>query len=102
MIEAVSRAVVATDPSGIILSRNRAAQVLDGWSADEVLGRNVVDALVPEASVAAVDEILEQVRGGTEWSGAATLATLIEQAARDSFADSSHDDMAVLVLRVPA
>jgi len=33
---------------------------------------------------------------------AATLAARIEQEARDSFTESPHDDMAVVVLRVPA
>jgi serine phosphatase RsbU (regulator of sigma subunit) len=34
-------------------------------------------------------------------SDAASLAARIEQAARDLFSDSPHDDMAVLVVRVP-
>jgi PAS domain S-box-containing protein len=69
VLDAVSRAVVATDPSGVIVGWNRAAEQLYGWAADEVLGRNVVDVLVPEESAGAAGEILEQVRLGAEWSG---------------------------------
>ncbi len=50
VLDAIGRAVVATDPGGTIFSWNPAAELLYGWAAEEVLGRNVVDVLVPEVA----------------------------------------------------
>ena len=47
LLQAVKIAVVATCPDGEILYWNRFAEQLYGWTADEVLGRNIVDITVP-------------------------------------------------------
>ncbi|HEX2048003.1 MAG TPA: SpoIIE family protein phosphatase [Acidimicrobiales bacterium] len=69
VLDAVSRAVAATDTDGTVLYWNRAAELLYGWSADEVVGRNIVDVLLPPEAVADLDAVLAQVRAGDEWSG---------------------------------
>ncbi len=69
VLDAIGRAVVATDPGGTIFSWNPAAELLYGWAAEEVLGRNVVDVLVPEGSAEAAGTILGQLRLGAGWSG---------------------------------
>ena len=69
VLDAVSRAVVATDPQGTILYWNRAAELLYGWTPDEALGRNVVDLLVPQSLAPQAGAILDQVRLGEGWSG---------------------------------
>ena len=47
LLQAVKIAVVATCPDGEILYWNPFAEQLYGWTADEVLGRNIVDMMVP-------------------------------------------------------
>lgn len=69
VLDAVSRAVVATHPDGTILSWNRGAELLYGWSPDEVAGRNILDVLIPQAMAGEAAAILERVRLGEEWAG---------------------------------
>lgn len=69
VLDAVSRAVVATDVGGTIIRWNRSAERLYGWAAEEALGRNVVELLVPRALASRAVAILDQVRVGEEWSG---------------------------------
>ena len=69
VLDAVSRAVITTDTSGTILTWNRAAELLYGWTADEVLGHSIVDVLVPESLAAHAGAVLDRVRLGEEWAG---------------------------------
>jgi PAS domain S-box-containing protein len=58
IIDALSHAIVVTDPTGSIWLWNAAAEDLYGWAEGEVLGRNVVDILAPLADL---DENLRQI-----------------------------------------
>jgi len=69
VLDAVTRAVVATDPRGTILSWNRGAERLYGWAADEVLGRDICEILVPQAQSGQASAIFDPVRRGQEWAG---------------------------------
>src|SRR5262249_54097980 len=69
LLDAVEQAVIATDLSGTITYWNRFAERLYGWSAAEVIGRNVVDVTPAEASHEQAAEILGRVRAGESWSG---------------------------------
>jgi PAS domain S-box-containing protein len=67
VLDAVSRAVVATDPAGTILYWNRAAELLFGWTSEEIVGRDIAELLAPPEAEPAT--ILAQVSAGEEWSG---------------------------------
>ncbi len=69
VLDAVSRAVVATDTDGTILYWNRAAQLLYGWSPDEVVGRKILDVLVPLDDTEEVEDVFERLPVGGQWSG---------------------------------
>lgn len=69
LLDAVSRAVIATDPAGTVIYWNRGAEALYGWEPGEALGRNVVEFLVPQALADRAAEIMERVGVGEEWSG---------------------------------
>ncbi len=69
LLDAVSRAVVATHPDGSIIYWNRGAELLYGWSSEEVVGSNILDVLVPRAEAGEAAAILERVRVGEEWTG---------------------------------
>jgi PAS domain S-box-containing protein len=47
-LAAIGRAVITTDPPGVVLSWNRAAQDLHGWTAAEAIGRDIAELTVPE------------------------------------------------------
>ena len=43
LLDAVEQAVIVTDLDGTIVYWNRFAETLYGWSAPEVIGRNILD-----------------------------------------------------------
>lgn len=67
--QADGRAVIATDTEGYIVHWNSGAERLYGWSADEVLGRNVLDVTPATMSSAEAEEIMHRVNAGETWSG---------------------------------
>ena len=67
VLDAVSRAVVATDTTGAILYWNKAAELLYGWAPEEIQGRNVADLLVPAGPE--TPTVLDHIRAGQEWTG---------------------------------
>jgi len=69
LLEAVEQAVIATDPDGTIIYWNTFAERLRGWTAAEVVGRNVLDLGPGMASPAQVVETLSRLRAGASWSG---------------------------------
>jgi PAS domain S-box-containing protein len=69
VLDAISRAVVATDTAGSIVYWNTGAERLYGWRAEEALGRDVVELLVPQSLVDQANEFLEKVGVGEDWSG---------------------------------
>lgn len=69
LLDAVGQALVATDLDGSITYWNRAAEDLYGWTADEVLGRPVVEVTPAHASRQQAEEIMVRLRAGERWSG---------------------------------
>ena len=47
LLDAVEQSVIATDREGRILYWNRFAEELYGWGAEEAVGRNIADLLLP-------------------------------------------------------
>jgi PAS domain S-box-containing protein len=71
--DALPRATIVTTPEGEILLWSHTAEELYGWAAAEVVGRSVVDVLVPEAATAEASGILDAVRAGAVWDGDFTI-----------------------------
>ena len=69
LLGAVGQAVIATDLEGRITYWNRSAQDLYGFSAEETMGRFVVDVIPSEAYRERAEEIMLQLRAGRSWSG---------------------------------
>lgn len=69
LLEALGQAVVVTDPGGIIVFWNSAAERLYGWAESEVLGRDITEVTVPQMSNEVAGEIMEAMRSGVPWSG---------------------------------
>jgi diguanylate cyclase (GGDEF)-like protein/PAS domain S-box-containing protein len=69
LLDAVGQAVIATDPSGAILYWNRQAEVLYGWTAAEVAGRNVLEVTPAIQSAAQAEEIMTALGQGQSWTG---------------------------------
>jgi two-component system, cell cycle sensor histidine kinase and response regulator CckA len=69
LLDAVGEAVIAADMKGRIRYWNRRAESLTGWRSDEVLGRSLIEVIVPKASRAEAQAVLVRVRAGESWSG---------------------------------
>ncbi|MEM9903715.1 MAG: PAS domain S-box protein [Cyanobacteria bacterium P01_D01_bin.44] len=69
LLDAISQAVIATDLTGQILYWNRYAETLYGWSAEEVMGRDIVEIIPTNTTRAQAAEIMESLRRGEQWAG---------------------------------
>ena len=73
LLDAVHEAVIATDPSGIVLYWNHFAEGLYGWTAEEAVGRNILELTPAEEDLRDAEAVLARLRRGEPWSGEITL-----------------------------
>jgi PAS domain S-box-containing protein len=73
LLDSVHEAVIGTDPSGIVLYWNRFAEGLYGWTAEEAVGRNILELTPAEEVVSDAEDALARLRRGEPWSGEITL-----------------------------
>ncbi len=68
-LDAIGQAVITTTPDGVIVYWNAAAERLYGWSAEDVLGRNIAEVTVPQVGQQIAEDIMAALNSGTAWSG---------------------------------
>jgi len=73
LLDAVGQAVIATDPLGKVLYWNRTAQELYGWSAEEAMGRPIVEVTPSEDLAEQAEEIMSELMAGRSWMGEFTV-----------------------------
>ena len=66
VVNASSDAIMLATPDGTILTWNRGAEILFGWSAHEVVGRKATALTVPPDRQAEYQVVLEELRAGRE------------------------------------
>lgn len=69
LLGALNQAVIATDAAGTIIHWNDVAEKVYGWTADAVMGRNVLDVTPVELSRAQGADIMKALADGNVWSG---------------------------------
>ncbi|HVE46643.1 MAG TPA: EAL domain-containing protein [Acidimicrobiales bacterium] len=69
LLDAVGQAVMATDPAGVVIYWNRAAERHYGWSSTQAVGQRVGDLIASEESIDQTEAIREAVGRGETWSG---------------------------------
>ncbi|WP_160310594.1 PAS domain S-box protein [Microvirga vignae] len=69
LLNAVEQAVIATDLDGVVTYWNRCAEQLYGWTAEEALGRNILEINIPAEGLPQAEEIMKCLRAGQVWSG---------------------------------
>ena len=69
LLDVVEQAVIATDIDGRIIYWNHFAEALYGWTADEVLGRNVLEITPSSLSQDQGAELMTKLQKGESWSG---------------------------------
>lgn len=73
LLNTVEQAVIATDLSGTIIYWNRFAEQLYGWPATEIIGRNIMEVILPQASQEQASEVMSRLQAGQSWSGEFTV-----------------------------
>jgi PAS domain S-box-containing protein len=73
ILDGLPRAVIVTKPDGRIVLWNRRATELYGWTVEEVVGRDVLEVLVPAPDQTRATEIRDSVRAGEAWEGDFTV-----------------------------
>ncbi len=69
VFDALHEVVIITDLDGRIVLWNRSAEELYGWSAAEVMGRNIVDVVPTEQSRDQAAQIMASLARGVRWDG---------------------------------
>lgn len=69
LLDSVGEAAIATDVDGRILYWNRCAERLYGWTAEEVVGRPVVDFIAASNRRPRADASIARLREGKAYSG---------------------------------
>jgi PAS domain S-box-containing protein len=68
-LSSMGQAVITTDPDGVILYWNPAAEQLYGWTTQEALGQNIAELAIPDVAQDIAADIMAALREGTSWSG---------------------------------
>jgi diguanylate cyclase (GGDEF)-like protein/PAS domain S-box-containing protein len=69
LLDSVGQAVIAADPQGKVIYWNRAAQELYGWSAEEAIGRPIMEVTSSEDLMEQAEEIMTELMAGRSWTG---------------------------------
>ena len=69
LLDTTGESIVATDPGGRIIYMNRFAAAQFGWSAEEAIGRDIMELTVPMQSRQQAEEMIDAIRRGKTWSG---------------------------------
>ena len=68
LLEQIDASVIGCDMTGDVISWNHGAEALYGWTAEEAIGRNARELMVPEDTAAAERLMMELSRDG-RWDG---------------------------------
>jgi diguanylate cyclase (GGDEF)-like protein/PAS domain S-box-containing protein len=69
LLDSVGQAVIATDVGGIVIYWNGAAERLYGWTAQEAVGRSIVELTPAPQSVEEAAGIFAELAAGRSWEG---------------------------------
>jgi PAS domain S-box-containing protein len=69
LLNTVEQSIIATDLEGIVIYWNQFAQKLYGWTAQEAMGRQIMELTTPEGMSEQALEIMSQLRQGESWTG---------------------------------
>ena len=73
LLAAVGQSVIATDLEGKVVYWNRAAEKMYGWTAEETIGRSILEVTPSQDMVERANEIMSEMSQGKSWSGEFTV-----------------------------
>lgn len=69
LLDGVEQSVIATNLDGVVIYWNQFAEQLYGWTAQEAMGRQIIELTTPEVMAEQALEIMSQLRLGKSWTG---------------------------------
>ncbi|MEO8436758.1 MAG: PAS domain S-box protein [Pyrinomonadaceae bacterium] len=69
LLDGVEQSVIATNLDGVVIYWNQFAQQLYGWTAQEAIGRHIMELTTPEVMAEQALEIMSELRLGKSWTG---------------------------------
>ncbi|MFM8319435.1 MAG: PAS domain S-box protein, partial [Chloroflexota bacterium] len=69
LLDKVAQSVIVTDLQGKIIYWNQYAETLYGWTAGEVLGKNIVDVTPSQLTREQAEQIMTNLSAGQPWAG---------------------------------
>ncbi len=69
LLDQVSNIVIAIDLDGNVIFWNKFAETLLQWTAEEILGRNIADTIVPESELKAMREVVSYLMANSSFAG---------------------------------
>lgn len=69
LLDQVNSAVIVNDNDGIVTLWNRCAETMYGWTAEEAIGRPILELAVFEDVAGVAAEIMEQIASEGRWEG---------------------------------
>jgi PAS domain S-box-containing protein len=69
VLDQLDVAVIVTDVDGVITDWNRHAEAMYGWSAQEAIGREAIELLIPAEGRQGAGRIMDLVVAGGPWEG---------------------------------
>src|SRR3954466_14602325 len=73
LLHRLDQAAIGTDLQGTIIYWNEAAEKLYGWTAEEGLGRSILDVTPTAESASKAAEIFQLLKAGQGWTGDFTV-----------------------------
>ena len=98
VLDLMNEAYVSTDAEGIVTGWNRAAETTFGWSAEEALGQQISDLIVPPEDVEELRGMLSRSWPGIPATGRFEIRT--ERHARDRGGRTFPIELAVTIAEV--
>ncbi len=69
LLDSVGQAVTASDEAGKVVYWNRAAAEIYGWTAEEAMGREILEVIPTDANRDEAEEIMAATGRGETWTG---------------------------------
>ncbi|GIV67011.1 MAG: diguanylate cyclase [Chloroflexota bacterium] len=73
LLDHIGQAAIAVDQNGIVIYANHYCEHLFGYSLEVILGKPILETLIPISSIPSIEQIRTTVRRGEIWSGEITL-----------------------------
>jgi PAS domain S-box-containing protein len=73
LLNTVGQSVIATDMTGIVTFWNKAAEQTYGWSAEEAIGKNILEITPADHVKDQANEIMRELYAGRAWAGEFTV-----------------------------